>query len=280
MANTYPDIATRPGIMGYPLVNQQTSGSTVNNASNAGGFRQALGNVSAGSSAPANPATSAPATGSSFKSFMKGLFDVINPLQHIPVVGAIYRHITGDQISPAAHFIGDALYGGPIGGALAAADIAYQKKTGKDVGETVIASLTGGNKTAPAATPDTMIAQNLSKISPAAGGADGSTTRNIIWSDSNSNIVWNTTTGSPLFPPPPPTGTIGEGPASPSTPAQPVLQTKGIASTTALQQQEAPADVARKAMPPELIASKMMDGLQKYALLKQQALVPNMSELY
>ncbi|MEC7538792.1 MAG: hypothetical protein VYB59_16055, partial [Pseudomonadota bacterium] len=43
------------------------------------------------------------------------LIDMINPLQHIPVVSSIYRAITGDEISPAARLAGGALFGGPIG---------------------------------------------------------------------------------------------------------------------------------------------------------------------
>jgi hypothetical protein len=287
MVNTYSDIAARPGIAGYPLVNQQTSGGATSDAQgdakDAANFQRILDKLSAQAAQKANSASasaaSTPATGSgSFKSFMKGLWDVVNPLQHIPVVGAIYRHVTGDTISPGAHFIGDALYGGPIGGAIAAADIAYQKTTGKDMGETVIASLTGGHKTQGAPTaPDTMVAQNLTQITPAAGSTLAPAGKNIIWSDNNNskNIIW--TSGSPLFPP---SGTIGVGPASPSAPAQPVLQANSTASTSAVQTQEAPAGPARKSVPPELIASRMMEGLQKYAMLQQQNLNPQLSGLY
>jgi len=43
------------------------------------------------------------------------LIDVVNPLQHLPVVGNVYRWLTGDDLSPAARVAGGALYGGPIG---------------------------------------------------------------------------------------------------------------------------------------------------------------------
>lgn len=43
------------------------------------------------------------------------LVDVINPLQHIPVVGSIYRAITGDTVSAPAQAVGDFLFGGPVG---------------------------------------------------------------------------------------------------------------------------------------------------------------------
>jgi len=297
MANTYSDIAGRPGAIGYPFVNQQTNGSASNDTQNAADFQRILNKLSVAAAAKAQstansasgstPASTspAPATGS-FKSFMKNLWDVVNPLQHIPVVSAIYRHVTGDTISPGAHFIGDALYGGVIGGAVAAADIAYQKTTGKDVGETVIASLTGHGKNPATPTntaPNTMVAQNLNQMTPAAGSGTtasaSASAKNIIWSGNSDskNIIW--TSGSPLFPPSQPTGTIGAGPASPSS-AQPVLQAGGAASTSASQTQEAPAGTVRTAVSPELIAAKMMDGLQKYAAMKQQNMNPQLSGLY
>jgi len=298
MANVYSDIAIRPDLAGYPLVNQRANGGAASDAADAAHFQQILDKLAAQAQAQSPPAprakfaltkasgwTSASASLTvadgnpphSFGNFMKNVWDAINPLQHIPVVGAIYRHVTGDTISPGAHFIGDALYGGPIGGAIAAADIAYQKSTGKDIGETVIASLTGGSHSGAPAATDTMLAQNLTQITPAAGSAPAHAAKNIIWSDSNTasqNIIW--TSNSPLFPP---SGTIGEGPASPS-PAQPVFQANSAASTGTVQTQEAPAGAARKAVPPELIASRMMEGLQKYAQMKQQDLNPQLSGLY
>lgn len=52
-----------------------------------------------------------PAQDLSFGDFL----DVINPLQHIPVVGSIYRAITGDTVSAPAQAVGDFLFGGPAG---------------------------------------------------------------------------------------------------------------------------------------------------------------------
>lgn len=53
------------------------------------------------------------------------LVDVLNPLQHIPGVGTIYRAITNDTIKPATSFAGGALYGGPLGGAIALASSVF-----------------------------------------------------------------------------------------------------------------------------------------------------------
>lgn len=82
----------------------------------------------------------------SFLSFLGAILDVINPLQHIPVISTIYRNITGDEISPMARVAGDALYGGPIGAAVGIVDVAVESKTGKDIGGNVMAMLTGDKK--------------------------------------------------------------------------------------------------------------------------------------
>ena len=62
------------------------------------------------------------------------ILDLINPLQHIPVVSTIYRAITGDEISPGARIAGGALFGGPIGLALAAVNAVVETATGEDIG--------------------------------------------------------------------------------------------------------------------------------------------------
>src|SRR5579871_5907282 len=67
------------------------------------------------------------------------LIDILNPLQHIPVINTVYRAITGDHESAMADVIGGALYGGPIGLALAMGDVGLRDATGKDAGETVMA---------------------------------------------------------------------------------------------------------------------------------------------
>ncbi len=69
------------------------------------------------------------------------LLDVINPLQHIPVISTIYRRITGDKMSPTAEIAGGALYGGIIGTIASIADVFFTEETGKDFGETVFAWL-------------------------------------------------------------------------------------------------------------------------------------------
>lgn len=87
------------------------------------------------------------------------IVDTLNPLQHIPVVAQIYRHLTGDTISPMARVAGGALYGGPIGLVTSLLDAAVAEQSGSDIGEHLIATLTGGEAptqvadAAPAGTP-------------------------------------------------------------------------------------------------------------------------------
>jgi hypothetical protein len=79
------------------------------------------------------------------------ILDAVNPLQHIPVVSAIYRWLTGDVPGNVAQLAGDTLYGGPIGLATGLFGIAFKEETGKDPGAMAIALLGGDTATAPAA---------------------------------------------------------------------------------------------------------------------------------
>ena len=69
--------------------------------------------------------------------------DIINPLQHIPLVSTLYRQITGDEISPHARVLGDTLFGGPSGFVAAAANVFFEEVAGEDIGETVMAFFSG-----------------------------------------------------------------------------------------------------------------------------------------
>lgn len=71
------------------------------------------------------------------------LLDVINPLQHIPVVSTIYRELTGDEIRAPAKLAGGALFGGVIGLAASAMDVILKEVSGRDAGEHVVALFDG-----------------------------------------------------------------------------------------------------------------------------------------
>lgn len=85
----------------------------------------------------------------------RDLLDVINPLQHIPVVGNLYRRMTGDVLDPAMRLAGGALFGGPIGAGLAAVALAI-KSLGDEDGAV---STPGTTPDAPAA-HDTRVASH------------------------------------------------------------------------------------------------------------------------
>jgi hypothetical protein len=115
-------------------------------------------------SAPAN-AAEPKAQAKSESGFSFGDFlDIINPLQHIPVVSTIYRHLTGDEIGTPEKIAGDTLYGGVTGLICSIGDALFAEVTGKSVGDTVYAALIGDDdKTAPA----TAVAANDAEPLPA-----------------------------------------------------------------------------------------------------------------
>ena len=80
------------------------------------------------------------------------LADLVNPLQHIPIVAQIYRAVTGDQINGAAELLG-ALPFGPSSFLTSVADLAVRESTGKDMGSNVVAMLFGHDNTPAGETP-------------------------------------------------------------------------------------------------------------------------------
>jgi hypothetical protein len=97
---------------------------------------------------------SAPAPSEAHFSF-HDLLEIVNPLQHIPVISTLYRWITGDKIPTADKIIGDTIYGGSTGFFASVADTAFEAVTGKDFGDTVLALFVGDddNKTQVASAP-------------------------------------------------------------------------------------------------------------------------------
>lgn len=84
------------------------------------------------------------------------VLDVINPLQHIPVISNLYREMTGDQIGVGARLVGGTLFGGPLGLIASAVDCVVEESTGKDSGGHVLALFRDESGSA----PDTQVAQS------------------------------------------------------------------------------------------------------------------------
>jgi hypothetical protein len=120
------------------------------------------------SAVPQTPDKNADAWDFSFKN----LLDIVNPLQHIPVISTIYRKLTGDVPATPEKIAGDTLYGGVVGLFSSLADSAFEAVTGKDFGDTMLAFFTGGDK--PAATPVAVALNNPSMPAPVAVGAPDS----------------------------------------------------------------------------------------------------------
>jgi hypothetical protein len=78
--------------------------------------------------------------------FFHHLLDVINPLQHLPVISTIYRAITGEHIGTIEKIAGDTLYGGLWGAVASIADVAFEAVTGKSVEDTALAWFKGDDK--------------------------------------------------------------------------------------------------------------------------------------
>jgi hypothetical protein len=90
------------------------------------------------------------------------LLDVINPLQHIPVINTIYQHLTGDKEGAVADVVGGALWGGLIGLGAAVANLVVEDTTGKTVGDHVYALFSDDDKDTAVAKGDGNGNQNAS----------------------------------------------------------------------------------------------------------------------
>ena len=82
------------------------------------------------------------------------LLSELNPLQYIPIVGTIYRSVTGDIIPETARTAGSlvvsGLTGGPVGIAISLAALAVEKALGIDpekIGTSVLAEIGIGTRT-------------------------------------------------------------------------------------------------------------------------------------
>ncbi len=73
--------------------------------------------------------------------------DMINPLQHIPVVSTIYRNITGDEMKPISRIVGGAVFGGPVGGSIGIMNTIIEHETGNDILGNVSYAAFGGETT-------------------------------------------------------------------------------------------------------------------------------------
>lgn len=100
-----------------------------------------IDNIRPGGTAPAAPAAKK-AGGDDEMSFWD-FVDIINPLQHLPIISTIYREITGDTIKPITRVAGGALFGGVVGAAVAVATEVVEEAAGLTEGETLLSLFKG-----------------------------------------------------------------------------------------------------------------------------------------
>jgi hypothetical protein len=172
-------------------------------------------------------ATAAPSSGPSLWSHgsfsFKDLLDIVNPLQHLPVIGSIYRYLTGDEPSGGARIVGDALYGGPIGFGVGVVSTMLTDSKGEDLGEQALADVfgpRGGD-----AQPKTQLAQSATQPSPAGAGAAvtgaataGTNARAAPVALADETPEQATKLAAALYRSPPPAKTVQAAPTAPATP--------------------------------------------------------------
>lgn len=124
-----------------------------------------------GEADPSSPDTGGTDSSLGFADFI----DIINPLQHIPVISTLYRELTGDAISDTARMAGGAIWGGPAGLIGALANTITERETGGDIGATALAmargdtpgpDADGGAPTALAAAPAETTEQPSATLAP------------------------------------------------------------------------------------------------------------------
>ena len=105
------------------------------------------------------PVIAAPPPVAAQPGFFHDLLSELNPLQYVPVVGTIYRAVTGDTIPEAARFAGSlvvsGLMGGPVGIAMNVGSTMLEHLLGIDqeeIGDDILAALGIGPGAKPAST--------------------------------------------------------------------------------------------------------------------------------
>lgn len=86
-----------------------------------------------------------PARGSDDGFGFDDFLDIVNPLQHLPLIGTAYRAITGDEIETPARLAGGALFGGLFGFLGALGSYAYEEVVGESVDATLLSLFDGGD---------------------------------------------------------------------------------------------------------------------------------------
>lgn len=115
--------------------------------------------------------------------FLWRLLDIVNPLQHIPVVSTVYRAVTGDEIDSSARLVGGTLFGGPLGLASASFNVLLEETTGQDLGDHALALFANDDGDSEHLAGDIPVDNQLSGAlpQPAIVSAQTATRSDIVW---------------------------------------------------------------------------------------------------
>jgi len=82
------------------------------------------------------------------------ILDMFNPLHHIPLIGSLYRNVTGDDIKPVSRIIGGAVFGGAAGAGSALVNVIIEEETGHDIAGNVMRLASGASLSFSKSIPD------------------------------------------------------------------------------------------------------------------------------
>lgn len=87
------------------------------------------------------------------------LVDIVNPLQHLPIVNILYREVTDDTIKPFARIAGGGLFGGVAGAVSGVVNVAVEEATGLDLAGNVVALIDGEKDESEGESPEERLTQ-------------------------------------------------------------------------------------------------------------------------
>lgn len=181
------------------------------------------------------------------------MLSALNPLQHLPVVGAIYRHLTGDAPHPAAQVVGGAIFGGPVGLLAGVISAAFEQTTGKTPLQVAIGAIAPASPEEPLAA----LAQAMPEAEPAGLSDAGGPAQQVE--------------APPPMPSVPPAGAIvvaraaapaprPQQPPAPQPPAGQQTATLQSSQATEIQARPSPFDPQGDAPPPPPPAARVVNG--------------------
>lgn len=264
-----------------------------------------LGASAAGPATAEAPSEATAGEGAEAEFTFGDFLDIINPLQHIPIVSTLYRQITGDEISAPARVFGGTLFGGPGGFVAAVANTLFDEVAGEDLGATAMALFDGEEApaepqlasppsgsdsavSAAAGTTNTSGAMTVAPLITGAGGTSSAPARDtnapagLLTGQDALNALFNDLHGGGRRPATPALPTVGTDAASeapsgaePMPPNPPPRQSATAvppkpAADPPLAQPAAHSQMTAAGAPEAAFAQQMMQALDKYQALAGQ----------